>query len=417
ALPYAWNLHWLWLRPVPPPGILEALKTFWFDVTKSDWRSSMVLQLPTSALPERLRMHLFDLGQQFGRFGPLLALGGAGVLLWQSPKRALLVLGVYLVNLAFAFSYNVGDSYVFFLPSHVMLALLVAPALAALDLFARSRGTVAIAAVIWAAWGVYDNFPALDRSGDTRPSRLLTQLTDGLDDQRAVLLTDLNWQIENGLDYLAKETRPDLTRTRLADVLLYAPALIRDNARIGRAAVLTEGAAAELQRAYGTMFATELDGRTAAPGLGGVASELTPGTRFVLCVLQPDREFTLDATDLTRGLSLLTGGRLDTISTLGYAAVIGRAGSVPTGVYAGSRPFRVVTTVDGVRVEVRMESWLPFDTIRRMGFGHVVANRHHALVVERGVSFVALDGTGNPIRTAYQGGLYAPQPRYVIRAP
>ena len=103
---------------------------------------------------------------------------------------------------------------------------------------------------------------------------------------------------------------------------------------------------------------------------------------------------------MTRGLSLLTGGRLDTISTLGYAAVIGRAGSVPTGVYAGSRPFRVVTTVDGVRVEVRMESWLPFDTMRRMGLGHVVGNRHHALVVERGVSFVALDGTGNPIRTA-----------------
>ena len=48
----------------------------------------------------------------------------------------------------------------------------------------RLVAIVAIAAVIWAAWGVYDNFPALDRSGDTRPSRLLTQLTDGLDDQR-----------------------------------------------------------------------------------------------------------------------------------------------------------------------------------------------------------------------------------------
>jgi len=64
-----------------------------------------------------------------------------------------------------------------------------------------------------------------------------------------------------------------------------------------------------------------------------------------------------------------------------------------------------------------MESWLPFDTIRRMGFGQVVANRHHALVVERGVSFVALDATGSPVRTAYQGGLFAPQPRFLIRAP
>ena len=42
-------------------------------------------------------------------------------------------------------------------------------------------------------------------------------------------------------------------------------------------------------------------------------------------------------------------------------------------------------------VEVRMESWLAADTIRRMGFGHVVAGRHHTLIVERGVSFAAFD--------------------------
>ena len=70
----------------------------------------------------------------------MLALGGAALLLRQSPRRAVLVVGVYLVNFAFAFGYSVGDSYVFFLPSHLMLALLVAPALAQLDLFARSRG-------------------------------------------------------------------------------------------------------------------------------------------------------------------------------------------------------------------------------------------------------------------------------------
>ena len=46
-----------------------------------------------------------------------------------------------------------------------------------------------------------------------------------------------------------------------------------------------------------------------------------------------------------------------------------------------------MTILDGVRVDVRMESWLAFDTIRRMGFGQVVADRRHTLIVERGVSF------------------------------
>ena len=41
-----------------------------------------------------------------------------------------------------------------------------------------------------------------------------------------------------------------------------------------------------------------------------------------------------------------------------------------------------------------MESWLASDTIRRMGFGHVIAARQHTLIVERGVSFAAFDERG-----------------------
>ena len=62
-----------------------------------------------------------------------------------------------------------------------------------------------------------------------------------------------------------------------------------------------------------------------------------------------------------------------------------------------------------------MESWLAADTIRRMGFGHVIAARHHTLIVERGVSFVAFDERGQPTRTAYAANIFAPQPRYLIR--
>jgi hypothetical protein len=62
-----------------------------------------------------------------------------------------------------------------------------------------------------------------------------------------------------------------------------------------------------------------------------------------------------------------------------------------------------------------MEAWLAADTIRRMGFGHVIVRRHHTLIVERGVSFVAFDETGRPTRTAYAANIFAPQVRFVIR--
>jgi hypothetical protein len=61
-----------------------------------------------------------------------------------------------------------------------------------------------------------------------------------------------------------------------------------------------------------------------------------------------------------------------------------------------------------------MDSWLASDTIRRMGFGHVIAAHQHTLIVERGVSFAAFDGHGAPILTAYRSNIFAPQPRYLI---
>jgi hypothetical protein len=61
-----------------------------------------------------------------------------------------------------------------------------------------------------------------------------------------------------------------------------------------------------------------------------------------------------------------------------------------------------------------MESWLPADTMRRAGFGHVIANRRHALILERGVSFVALHPDGRPLAAAYASGLFAPLQRYRI---
>ena len=36
------------------------------------------------------------------------------------------------------------------------------------------------------------------------------------------------------------------------------------------------------------------------------------------------------------------------------------------------RPYRVRVTIEPFDFDVRMESWLPTDTIRRAGFGHVI---------------------------------------------
>ena len=62
---------------------------------------------------------------------------------------------------------------------------------------------------------------------------------------------------------------------------------------------------------------------------------------------------------------------------------------------------------------MRMESWLAFDTIRRMGFGQVVAAHRHTLIVERGISFAAFDDHGRPLRTVYLANIFAPEPRYI----
>ena len=48
ALQYLWNFSSLWREVVPPASLGDGLRTFWFDVTKSDWRETMVLEVPTA---------------------------------------------------------------------------------------------------------------------------------------------------------------------------------------------------------------------------------------------------------------------------------------------------------------------------------------------------------------------------------
>ncbi len=257
ALQYGWNLRTLWLLPDPPHGVGEALQRFWFDVTKSDWRDTMVMNVPQSRARRSRRDVLVrpEAAVRPGRAGARRR-GPAAVSRLSNWRRALLLFTLFAVNVAFAYSYNVGDAHVFYLPSHLLLALLIAPAVTPgwTIRWPRSRSSPRALLALYAGARAYHDFPALDRSHDTRPAAVVDALTAGLDDRRDILLTDLNWQIGNGLSYVAKAERPEIAYARLPDVLLYAPALVADNRAIGRSVALTERARATLEAAYGPLL-------------------------------------------------------------------------------------------------------------------------------------------------------------------
>jgi hypothetical protein len=425
ALQYAWNVHSLWLAPVPPASFADAMRTFWFDVTKSDWRDTMMANVPRAMAAERLRMYVFDVTQQFGVALPVVAMAGAIHLFRSAPRRAWLIFVLFVVNVVFALTYNVGDSHVFFLPSHLMIALFAASGLVAIGTLLTvpakaGHHVLSVLAIVLAGWRIYQNYPALDRSGDTRPTDVLSAVTSGLDDRHSVLLADLNWQMENGLTYFAKDVRPEVVFTRMPDILLYAPAFVRDNLAIGRDVALTERAREELTGAYGSLFAIAPDPRVVAPSLADLTRDLPRGTPYVLSVLKPSHEFSIDQNDLQTALQYLSGSRPGDAGAISmpsadYVAVTGVVGASPDAVLSARQPFRVSVQPGGIPVEIRMESWLAFDTIRRMGFGQVVARRQHALIIERGVSFVALRADGTALRQGYTAGLFAPQTRYLVR--
>jgi hypothetical protein len=421
ASQYVWNLRTLWLAADPPASLWDGLRTFWFDVTKSDWRETMVLNVPQSMLTDHLAMYWFDVRQQFGTVGTAASAAGLLGLALKRPKHAVLLALSYAVNVAFAFNYNVGDAHVFYLPAHLMMALAAGAGIpllvTRLTPKARDSRAIAMAAVVllggYAVARGYHDYPALDRSGDTRSAQWLTTFTAGLDERRNLLLVDLNWQVANGLSYFTKSVAPHVLVARMRDVLLYAPAIILDNLSGGRSVLVNAQAGRLLADAYGPLFDLEPDAGV-SPMRDAVA-QVPPGTRYVLCLLKPTRDNTIDADDLEATIRFLTGGRDVRIAADRYAVIAGVVGELPSLVVVEERPFRRDVDLRGVPVEIRMEGWLASDTIRRMGFGHVVARRHHTLIVERGLSFVAFGGDGVPIAQDYRANLFAQQSRYGVR--
>jgi len=419
ASQYLWNAAYLWQVTDPTPSLTDGVRTFWFDVTKSDWRSTMVLGVHETALKRRVGMYGFDLQQQIGLPGIILALVGL-VALWRRWQTLVVLVLAYGAAFVFAYTYNVGDVHVFFLPSHQIVILAAAVGVATvlrrlpgyLPASTRAAASVVLTIALSAlpAWRLWDTWPAVDRHDDTRPVAWLDDLTRGVD-PNTLLLADINWQLENGLDYYGRHVKPDLTVARVADRVLSLPLLVRDNVAAGREVVITPEGRRIAEAAYGGLFVFAPDPRVDARPLAARLGALPADTIYVLALLAPYRDLPFDAQELAEVSRRLTSGAATLVEGPSYQVIVGRLAQPPGLDRRENRPFRAALQVAGVDLDVRMESWLPADTIRRAGFGHVIANRRHVLTLERGVSLLLLGPDGQTRGVAYASGLFAPLPR------
>ena len=356
-----------------------------------------------------------------------------------------MLLVLYLTALAFAWTYNVGDPYIFFLPSHYVLALCAGSGAAALMCLARKifpsgfcflpsalcpfvTGTIGALCLIYPAWRGYDSFPALDRSWDTRAVQMFDRLTSPPFAQQSFCGTpvfglDANWQVQNAAEYYMLRHRPGVAWFTTNELDWLTPdnrgAFVRfvednyrdDGGRIARDMIFTADVIRNVSRIDSTGLPPLRE--EPYPSLADAISHLEKGSVYALTVLRPDREFPVDREELQRAWTALTG-EPGLPPTQDYSVFVGRVGERPQLIRASNRPFRAITAIGPLQIDVRMESWLPTDTIRRSGFGHIIVNRRHVLALDRGLSLVALAGSGTPLLTEYRFGLFAPVRRLVV---
>ena len=414
----------------------DRIANFWFDVSKADWRELSVLGIHVSDMGDRLAMWLWDMRQQFGL--PGLALAGIGVtrLWWISRAWAGLVSSAFLFSTLFPLTYNLGDTHVFFLPGHFLMAFAAGAAVTRRPGRVRRTGiatrvytaspalreyvavTCVCVAIAYAVWRGWSTWPAADRHLDRRASELVTRLTLGVSDRHAVLVTDLDWQTENAVLYASRFERPDLTWVRLADVFPHFPFFVRDNQELGRDVLLTERAASSVVAAYGPALLLVQDDSVHPLSVAEQVEAVPVGAPYVLCLLTPPRDERLDPEDVRDALLSLTGGalRLEREATFApYEVVAGVKGQAALLHRSSTHPFTQRISIAGEVFEIRMDSWLPTDAFRRGGFGHVLRGREQMLIVERGSSlaWIARDGSYS---YAYTAGLYAPERRFRIPA-
>jgi hypothetical protein len=267
--------------------------------------------------------------------------------------------------------------------------------------------------IAYVGWRGADTWPAADRHTDVRAQLLATRLLAGVNERDALYVADMNWEIENMLLYASRYEQRDVAWVRALEILPHLPFVVNDNLSIGRDVVLSEGAAAGVLAAFGDALPFVPDEVPGRQSLSETVAAFPPGTPYVLAILEPLREYRYDTNDLGQAIERLAGPVKREPAP--YEVIAGVAGSRPTYHRSSRRPFRDRIVVLDEQMTVRMDAWLPTDTFRRGGFGHVIRGREPLLFIERGISLMWLGPDGRP-SVAYASGPYANQARYRIPA-
>jgi hypothetical protein len=256
----------------------------------------------------------------------------------------------------------------------------------------------------------------VDRHTDLRAQRLIAGLSLGISETDALLVSGMNWQLENVLLYAQRYLRPDLAWVRVGDVLSHWPFLVEDNHRIGRDLVLTPQAAAEVAAAFGPAYPLLPDNVLPVRTLEQAAGGVPDGMPYVLTVLTPPRDEHLDPDAIGAALSTLTGGRPQASQSSAFEVFAGVAGEPVLFHRASDQPFTEQVRILDESLTIRMDGWLPFDTFRRAGFGHVLRGREHVMIIERGANLVWFGRDGTAAEPFYWASLFAVQPRFRVPA-
>jgi hypothetical protein len=275
---------------------------------------------------------------------------------------------------------------------------------------------LAVALVIgFCAWRGWSTWPAVDRHDDRRGEAVITRLTLGISDPDAMLVSQMNWQLENVLLYMGRTVRPDFTWTRLNDVLPHFPFFVDDQNEISRGVLLTESAAADVIAAYGPLLPIVEDAVAPVLPFSAEAARVPRGAAYVLVMLTPPSDEPFDAADVEAALNSLTGGRPPARTPGHFELIAGLGGEAPSVYRSSDRPFtETFRLADEMPFTVRMDSWLPYDTFRRPGFGHVLRGREHVQIVERGVNLVWVGAGGRVSAPVYAASLFAPRRRFRV---
>ena len=301
--------HALAAAPAAARPVVDALQTFWFDVTKSDWRDTMVMTRAGQRgwVTVGRDVLVRPRGSSSAWPGRSLAIVGLA-----APGRERVRRGVLLSIALRGQRPRSRSATTSAMPTCSICRRTCCSRCSSRRPWRRpaTLGDAHGPATAGPFWRPLSRAPRASMSTTTPRSIAATTSAPGalvrrsqrLDDRHDVLLDDLNWQVQNGLSYVAKVTRPGLAYARLPDVLLYAPALVADNLRHRPpTSWLTARAPATLSRPR-TVPLLRRETRPARdrhePGRQP-SDRLPPGTRYALCVLKPTQDFTLDADDLS----------------------------------------------------------------------------------------------------------------------